>query len=752
MSENIRENLSAEEMRTRIIEEITEKFKKEIRETKAKIDEMKKQIEEKEKEIAEVEEEKDKVLGNQSLLLKEIESQKKNLENLKTQETALKTQNEIKKEELKDLEQNIHEKSKKKSELDELQLNIVRKEYDLKNIEEKIQHQQKEFKKETEKLEALKKEYGDINSLKYEFEEVKRQSERRENAKQIRENREKKISENREKEISEKHQKILDEYNEKIDELYECNRDLQQYNNNLKSKLLKQENLNYESALEENKILNSKVTSLEKKISSLETNNQREIRDLEDDKKGLLAKLSKEKDENSRLTIDLVELQGSRMEIEKFNIRYKNSQHVIDELYLDVKKKEEAIDNLKNKQLNREEKIQSIRNPYDQLKKYKEIKKVVELTEMEWLNRIEEKIKTENFRFSKRLIYAFHTSLKTSDWSPITVLAGVSGTGKSELPRLYSVYGGLIYLPLAVQPDWDSPQSLFGYYNSLEGKFNSTKLLKLLYQLQSEGEEEILPLNKYMSLVLLDEMNLAHIELYFSELLSGLERLRSRENVDIDINISEDSPLTIKLERNILWTGTMNQDETTKSLSDKVIDRGSILNFPRPRTLISRREIIKTDEKIEKIELLKKDTWQSWKNKKLDEKLENKLKKYREILEDINSFLEVAGRAIGHRVWQAIENYIMNHPCVISETDEVQRERWIQIAFEDALVHKVMPKLKDLETMGEIKEECLGKIRSIIASSAGGILADFDIAMDNPYGVFGWRSSKYLDEEQGQES
>ncbi|MGL4998966.1 MAG: hypothetical protein ACRC5T_08380 [Cetobacterium sp.] len=87
----------------------------------------------------------------------------------------------------------------------------------------------------------------------------------------------------------------------------------------------------------------------------------------------------------------------------------------------------------------------------------------------------------------------------------------------------------------------------------------------------------------------------------------------------------------------------------------------------------------------------------------------------------------------------------MNHPCVINESDENSRKKWIQIAFEDALVHKVMPKLKDLETSGDIKEKCLVKIKELIAHHAEGILEDFEIAMENPYGVFGWRSSKYLD-------
>ena len=63
-------------------------------------------------------------------------------------------------------------------------------------------------------------------------------------------------------------------------------------------------------------------------------------------------------------------------------------------------------------------------------------------------------------RFQRRILYAFHTALKINDWSIITVLAGVSGTGKSELPKLYSFFGGLNFISVAVQPNWDSQESM----------------------------------------------------------------------------------------------------------------------------------------------------------------------------------------------------------------------------------------------------------------------------------------------------
>ncbi|HIB83311.1 MAG TPA: chromosome partitioning protein ParA, partial [Chromatiaceae bacterium] len=198
--------------------------------------------------------------------------------------------------------------------------------------------------------------------------------------------------------------------------------------------------------------------------------------------------------------------------------------------------------------------------------------------------------------FNPRILKAFHTALKTAEWSPITVLAGVSGTGKSELPRLYSHFGGLMYEPLSVQPNWDSQESMLGFFNSIDNKFDAQPVLRFLAQSQKsweEGDDGYPGLEDAVCMILLDEMNLAHPELYWSEFLSKLETRRGKSGkgggIDlpfIPVKIGAGMlPYELKLGRNVLWAGTMNQDETTKSLSDKVLDRSIIIHFPRPTTL-----------------------------------------------------------------------------------------------------------------------------------------------------------------------
>ena len=134
-----------------------------------------------------------------------------------------------------------------------------------------------------------------------------------------------------------------------------------------------------------------------------------------------------------------------------------------------------------------------------------------------------------------------------------------------------------------------------------------------------------------MAIVLLDEMNLAHVEHYFADFLSKLETRRSlpESNVlEIYVNLGASfKPYGLPLKRNVLWCGTMNQDETTKSLSDKVLDRGIIINFPRPRELKSREgaKNLKTFFRNQnyKPQPMSKQLWSSWQTKQIGLQVNN---------------------------------------------------------------------------------------------------------------------------------
>src|SRR5262249_7356583 len=125
-------------------------------------------------------------------------------------------------------------------------------------------------------------------------------------------------------------------------------------------------------------------------------------------------------------------------------------------------------------------------------------------TESQWLDHVGAKIQQAGFSFPRRLLEAFHTSLKAAEWSPLTILARVSGTGKSELPRLYARFGGLHFEPVAVQPNWDSPQDLWGFFNYMDNRFNAKRILRAMAQSQRDsGDRE--GFNDALLLVLFDE-------------------------------------------------------------------------------------------------------------------------------------------------------------------------------------------------------------------------------------------------------
>ncbi|WP_232263754.1 McrB family protein [Helicobacter pylori] len=322
------------------------------------------------------------------------------------------------------------------------------------------------------------------------------------------------------------------------------------------------------------------------------------------------------------------------------------------------------------------EKLENLKNMYagveDFEKRQKNIKEQIvktnpkilgapsnEVEELAFLECIEKGMQEFNVFYPKRLLYMFHTALKSTSLSPLSVLSGVSGTGKSELPKLYAHFGGLNFLSIAVQPTWDSPESLMGYFNAIENKFDATEFLRFFIQTTLSNNEEPYGLKEAMNIVLLDEMNLAHIELYFAEFLSKLEIKRSKET-NISIKLGTGLTWELPLGDNLLFVGTMNEDESTKMLSDKVLDRAFCLNFERPKELISKQQkpLPSNDE------YLKVETFNRWINKKGDQEA-NLEGKYKKLTERINERLNACGRSIGHRVWQSMSFYMHNHPLVL---------------------------------------------------------------------------------------
>jgi hypothetical protein len=373
------------------------------------------------------------------------------------------------------------------------------------------------------------------------------------------------------------------------------------------------------------------------------------------------------------------------------------------------------------------------------------------ITEEEALKKAKKYIEDCGLTFPERVINAFHASLKTADMSPLVVLAGISGTGKSELPMRYAEGMGIHLVSLAVQPRWDSPNDLFGFYNHLEGRYKATDLARAMVQFEihnrknwpmPEGWEAKNAKSSGMLLVLLDEMNLARVEYYFSEFLSKLE---TRRGVNVD-NKDDRAKAEIALEmgslmlnekqirlypdRNVLFAGTMNEDESTQSLSDKVLDRACVMRFGRPRDLTLVQQVAKVRPPANLVGLTFSQ-WKEWCDSKLPQEDLQKLEAW---IKRLNDVMEKLNRPFGHRVGQAIARYAANYPKDSKHTSE-QR---LKLAMADQIEQRILPKLRgiDLEEQGAHITE----IRNLIDELEDKALAAaFEASKSKESNTFIWR-------------
>lgn len=192
-------------------------------------------------------------------------------------------------------------------------------------------------------------------------------------------------------------------------------------------------------------------------------------------------------------------------------------------------------------------------------------------------------LRSARIRFGARheaLVRSFVTSLLTKRF---VILTGLSGSGKTQIALQFGKWlGPDRYCLCAVRPDWTGPESLLGYEDALQPALNGRRAWAvptvLKFILKAANDEH----SPY--LLLLDEMNLAHVERYFADVLSGIESDEPclpnlKEESDGFWRIAQNGPSAIPLPRNLVVIGTVNVDETTYMFSPKVLDRANTLEF-----------------------------------------------------------------------------------------------------------------------------------------------------------------------------
>lgn len=308
------------------------------------------------------------------------------------------------------------------------------------------------------------------------------------------------------------------------------------------------------------------------------------------------------------------------------------------------------------------------------------------MTDKKKLEIIKNYISSQGFTFDDGLIENYYLSLKSK---PFVILAGTSGTGKTRLVRLFAEAIGATaqngrYKLVPVRPDWSDSSDLFGHVD-LNGKFIPGAIIDFVKKAELDIK------NPYF--LCLDEMNLARVEYYLSDILSVIE---TREIVDgqviTDPLVSEnyygaDSKAagkygTLRIPENLYIIGTVNMDETTFPFSRKVLDRANTIEFS---TVDLSADFYAGDA----TPALQLDNYFM----KSEYVFFNQCNAHAQLVKDVcshlqklNKILEPANAHVGYRVRDEVVFYMINNAdAELLEANE---------AFDNEIMQKILPRIQ----------------------------------------------------------
>ena len=169
--------------------------------------------------------------------------------------------------------------------------------------------------------------------------------------------------------------------------------------------------------------------------------------------------------------------------------------------------------------------------------------------------------------YTPKMIRLFVSALASTK---LVILQGISGTGKTSLAYAWGKFLKHDSCIASVQPSWRDRTELFGYFNEFTKRFNETEVLKEMYVAGYTDD---------IYTVILDEMNISRVEYYFAEMLSILEMPNKSEwIVEIVPSAWKSDPIHLKdgkllIPPNMWYIGTINNDDSTFMVTDKVYDR-----------------------------------------------------------------------------------------------------------------------------------------------------------------------------------
>lgn len=267
----------------------------------------------------------------------------------------------------------------------------------------------------------------------------------------------------------------------------------------------------------------------------------------------------------------------------------------------------------------------------------------------------------------------------------LTILQGMSGTGKTSLPKIFSeAISGNCEI-IEVESSWKDKNELLGYYNEFSSIYTPKKFTQALYRATLNP--------KIPTFIVLDEMNLSRIEYYFSDFLSLMENEEDKrliKLVNIELNRKTDGEKvpylslidghTVKVSPNIWFIGTANRDESTFVISDKVYDRAHTINFNKRAP-----KVLDASEPLKPIFYTVDNVSDMFKNALKNESF-NAEGNY--IIKEVEKILSPYNISFGNRILNQIESFVKIYKACFPKQN-VEAE-----AVETILLSKVVSKLE----------------------------------------------------------
>lgn len=295
------------------------------------------------------------------------------------------------------------------------------------------------------------------------------------------------------------------------------------------------------------------------------------------------------------------------------------------------------------------------------------------------INKVSAYIKNQGYKYTYNQLSNLYLSLKTK---PFTILAGISGTGKSKIIRLLADAIKADYTLISVRPDWNDATDLIGYKN-LDDKFIKGQLTKAILKAQQNKNKP--------HLICLDEMNLARVEYYLSDYLSIIEsRKKVGQNIITDniVQYQEDNEnISLHIPDNLYLIGTVNMDDTTFQFSRKVLDRANTIEFS---DVDLDNLFFEVNEKVESLNVSNdflKTTY--LKTMDIEEEYRDYAKEVNKTIIEINEILKKSQKQFAYRVRDEILFYLVeNKKANLLHED---------IALDYQIMQKILPVISGSE-------------------------------------------------------